>query len=132
MAYHEAFWVAAATAAPVIGLTHAVTYGRMLHLREVELPHVPAGPSRRWATGLTVASYFIAIVSFAADGLVMIYALRTLTLSNAGGGTAMAQVVLGATFLVLTFQGLLEVAVRAWLATPPRPVQRHRRPAQPG
>jgi hypothetical protein len=127
MAVNEAFWVGAAAAAPVIGLTHAVTYGRMLHLHEADVAKAQPGPHRRWAAGLTVASYMIALASFAADGLVMIYALHTLTLANAGVGTGMAQIVLGVTFLIVVFQGLLEVAARQWLAEIPKPAQRHRR-----
>ena len=102
MAYHEAYWVAIATAAPVIALANTVAITDALSVR-FEAKVLP--PARYWGQAyLTI--FIISICSFLVQGLALADALRSLFAGKDEGH--------GSLITVFVTSGLLAVFATVW------------------
>ena len=108
MAYHEATWVVAGTAEPVIALAHSITYGRSGSIIR-KIKRLKSGPPKRW---LGYMYYGLAALSFFGLGYAFVATLITLdgeAVSSLNAWAVPAAIVFS--IIVLPFNATIDSAV---------------------
>jgi hypothetical protein len=119
MAYHEGLWTATAAIGPIVALTSAIAYSRVLRLFTINGRKVPSGLRTGHAVGMAAAAYLTAFFSFAATVSVTLISLRVLATGRSQADQADMIWLLAFAFGLLLIQAILETRAR-YLMEPPR------------